>query len=76
MVLESAYRESEVGSYEGAEYIMGEDEQPADGSIIRPSAQKYQAEKMKEKFAIQKERRKAVEEKKLHKGGGKGASAG
>ena len=69
MVLEAAYKESEVGSYEGAEYIMGEDEQPADGSIIRPSAQKYQAEKMKGKFAIQKERRKAAEERKLNKGG-------
>ena len=32
MVLEAAYKESEVGSYEGAEYLMGEDEQPADGS--------------------------------------------
>ena len=75
MVLEAAYKESEVGSYEGAEYIMGEDEQPADGSIIRPSAQKYQAEKMKEKFAIQKERRKAAEERNLKKGG-KGGQKG
>ena len=66
MLIEQAYRDSDVPNYDGAEFFEG-DEQATDGSMVAPQLRRYVAEQLKDEAAIAKERRKAQEERQLKK---------
>jgi hypothetical protein len=64
-LIESAYRDGEVPSYDGAEYYMGDEAVAVDGSVICPALRKHATERLKDEYAVAKEKRKAKEEKTL-----------
>ncbi|CAE8654568.1 unnamed protein product [Polarella glacialis] len=65
MLIETAYKDSEVPQYDGSEYFMGEEEMAPDGSMVSPAVKKYTAERLKDEYAVMKEKRKAKEERVL-----------
>ena len=63
-LIEQAYRDSDVPNYEGSGFFMG-DETCVDGSFVDPATRRHVADALKDEAAIAKERRKALEERKL-----------
>ena len=62
MILEQAYREGDTPNYDGAAYMQG-DEVAEDPSFVGFKVRRYVADQFKDDSQIQKEKRKANEEK-------------